>query len=295
MQYQTRQDARSEDALVAACRGELGHRGPRPYAGAHGHRPLHRSSALRVDLEPARQHRRAHRRGSRRQHEAFPFTTNPDRYKPATVTGAGATSFELNVTDPDFKFPQVWRTNLAVDHRLPGGVTGTVEFLYNKDINGVYYINANLPAAQTTFSGVDARPRWCSTAIPHQQHSERHHQRVCAEEPGHRLVVEPLGQSLEDAVPRIVAPRRLQLRRGEEHDRPGLHGLFDLRQQPALGGSKQPRPRVRRTRRDIACSCRRRTRSSTSASARRRCRRSGKRSRRSRTSPRRPATCSTAT
>jgi len=96
---------------------------------------------------------------------AFPFTTNPDRYKPANVTGEGATSFEMNVTDPDFKFPQVWRTNLAVDHRLPFGVTGTMEFLYNKDINGVYYINANLPAAQTTFSGVDARPRWTANRI----------------------------------------------------------------------------------------------------------------------------------
>ena len=96
---------------------------------------------------------------------AFPFNTNPDRYKPTNVTGAGATSFELNVTDPDFKFPQVWRTNLAVDHRLPGGITGTAEFLYNKDINGVYYINANLPAAQTTFAGVDARRRWTSNRI----------------------------------------------------------------------------------------------------------------------------------
>ena len=44
-------------------------------------------------------------------------------------------------------------------------MTGTVEFLYNKDINGVYYINANLPAAQTTFSGVDARPRWTANRI----------------------------------------------------------------------------------------------------------------------------------
>jgi hypothetical protein len=96
---------------------------------------------------------------------AFPFNTNPDRYKPANVTGAGASSFELNVTDPDFKFPQVWRTNFAVDQRLPGGVTGTVEFLYNKDVNGVYYINANLPAAQTTFSGPDSRPRWTSNRI----------------------------------------------------------------------------------------------------------------------------------
>ena len=95
---------------------------------------------------------------------AFPFTTNIDRYKPTNVTGEGATSFELNVTDPDFKFPQVWRTNLAVDHRLPAGVTGTVEFLYNKDVNGVYYINPNLPAAQSSFSGPDARARWVGPA-----------------------------------------------------------------------------------------------------------------------------------
>ncbi len=96
---------------------------------------------------------------------AFPFNPNIDRYKPASVTGQGATSFELNVTDPDFKFPQVWRTNFGVDHRLPGGVTGTVEFLYNKDVNGVYYINANLPAAQTAFAGVDTRPRWTANRI----------------------------------------------------------------------------------------------------------------------------------
>ncbi|MCC7125299.1 MAG: TonB-dependent receptor [Acidobacteria bacterium] len=96
---------------------------------------------------------------------AFPFNPNPDTYKPATVTGEGAASFELNVTDPNFKFPQVWRTNVAVDHKLPGGVVGTVEFLYNKDVNGTAYYNANLPAAQTAFTGVDNRPRWTANRI----------------------------------------------------------------------------------------------------------------------------------
>ncbi len=95
----------------------------------------------------------------------FPFSPNIDRYKPANVTGEGAASFELNVTDPDFKFPQVWRTNIGVDHRLPGGVVGTVEYLYNKDVNGVYYINANLPAAQAAFSGPDNRPRYTANRI----------------------------------------------------------------------------------------------------------------------------------
>jgi hypothetical protein len=96
---------------------------------------------------------------------AVPFDTNVDRYKPTNVTGEGASSFELNVTDPDFKFPQVWRTNLAVDHRLPGDVVGTLEFIYNKDINGTAYYNANLPAAQASFTGVDNRPRWTANRI----------------------------------------------------------------------------------------------------------------------------------
>jgi outer membrane receptor protein involved in Fe transport len=94
---------------------------------------------------------------------AFPFSSNPDKYKPAG-TGAGASSYALNVTDPDFKFPQVWRANVALDRKLPWGIVSTTEYLYAKDVNGVYYFNANLPAAQSAFAGVDARPRWVGTA-----------------------------------------------------------------------------------------------------------------------------------
>jgi hypothetical protein len=91
---------------------------------------------------------------------ARPFHPNPDRYKPTNVTGQPALSYELALTDPNFKFPQVWRTNLAVDQRLPFGVIATGEALYNRDVNGIYYINANLPAAQSRFNGADDRPRW---------------------------------------------------------------------------------------------------------------------------------------
>ena len=69
------------------------------------------------------------------------------------------------MTDPAFKFPQVWRTNIAVDHRLPGGVVSTTEYMYAKDVNGIYYIDANLPAPQSAFTGVDARPRWTSSRL----------------------------------------------------------------------------------------------------------------------------------
>ncbi|MFD2199972.1 TonB-dependent receptor [Shivajiella indica] len=89
-----------------------------------------------------------------------PFNPNPDAYKPATVTGAPAERYELALTEPDFKFPQVWRTNIALDQRLPYGIIGTAEFIYNADVNGVNYYNANLAAPNFRFGGADPRPRW---------------------------------------------------------------------------------------------------------------------------------------
>ncbi len=98
---------------------------------------------------------------------AYPFNPDPYHYAPpaASITGAPAATFELNFTDPTFKFPQVWRSNFAVDQRLPMGLTGTAEFLYTKDVNGVAYFNSNLPAAQTAFTGPDTRMRWTSNRI----------------------------------------------------------------------------------------------------------------------------------
>jgi hypothetical protein len=95
-----------------------------------------------------------------------PFHPDPNRYKPtAAPTGAPAATYELALTDNGFKFPQIWRSNVTVDQKLPGGIVGTFELLYNKDVNGIYYINANLPAAQTSFVGADNRPRWTNNRI----------------------------------------------------------------------------------------------------------------------------------
>ena len=90
---------------------------------------------------------------------AYPFNPDPDHYKPAPTNQPAAT-FRLALTDPGFKFPQLWRSNIAIDQRLPWGITGTAEYLYSKDVNGIAYINANLPAPQTVFTGADGRPRW---------------------------------------------------------------------------------------------------------------------------------------
>lgn len=95
--------------------------------------------------------------------KARPFNPNPNRYKPATVSGTPASSYELALTDPEFKFPQLWRTNVAVDHQLPFNLVATAEFLYGKDVNGIYYINANLDKPNANYVGVDNRPRWTTS------------------------------------------------------------------------------------------------------------------------------------
>lgn len=94
------------------------------------------------------------------------FNSNPDYYKPADtlITGAPAASYELALTDPNFKFPQLWRSNFGIDQKLPFGFVATIEGLYSKDINGIYYINANQTNPNSAFVGPDSRPRWTSSS-----------------------------------------------------------------------------------------------------------------------------------
>jgi hypothetical protein len=87
-----------------------------------------------------------------------PFNPDPGAYIPASPTAP--TSVEIAATDPDFKFPQTWRSNIAVDKRLPWGLIGTLEYIYSQDVNAMSYFNANLPPAQTTFGPQDGRMRW---------------------------------------------------------------------------------------------------------------------------------------
>jgi outer membrane receptor protein involved in Fe transport len=95
--------------------------------------------------------------------KAYPFNPDPKGYFPTGLTGAPAPSYTLNFTEPSFKFPQIWRSNLAIDKKLPMGFTGTVELLYSKNVNAAAYENVNLAAPLGNFAGADKRPRW-STA-----------------------------------------------------------------------------------------------------------------------------------
>lgn len=74
-------------------------------------------------------------------------------------------SFDVNAMARNFKWPQVWTTDLAVDHRLPWGLLGTLELVYSKDLNAIYMRNADLRAPVGT-NPVDGRPFYggCSYA-----------------------------------------------------------------------------------------------------------------------------------
>jgi hypothetical protein len=92
----------------------------------------------------------------------YGFTATPNQYFiPSTPTLP--TTFDLAFTDPNYKFPQVWKTNLAVDQKLPLGFVGSIELLSNKFLNAVHYYNANQQAPVGNFTGVDTRPVFART------------------------------------------------------------------------------------------------------------------------------------
>lgn len=63
---------------------------------------------------------------------------------------------------PDFKMPQVWKSSLAVDYRLPVSFpfSATAEFMYTKNINAVTIVDVNFKDPESsweTFEGADNR------------------------------------------------------------------------------------------------------------------------------------------
>ncbi len=60
--------------------------------------------------------------------------------------------FFYTVVDPDFKFPQVWRTNIGADKRFENGLVATLDVSYTKDINGIHVQNWGLAAPSGTLN-----------------------------------------------------------------------------------------------------------------------------------------------
>ncbi|MCB0553394.1 MAG: TonB-dependent receptor [Phaeodactylibacter sp.] len=67
----------------------------------------------------------------------------PDIQKQYTDPNFAIPSGQVDLFTKDFKYPQVFRTNLAIDHMLPGGIQASLEGLYTKTLNNVNYTNIN--------------------------------------------------------------------------------------------------------------------------------------------------------
>ncbi|MDQ0640090.1 hypothetical protein QF042_003655 [Pedobacter sp. W3I1] len=88
------------------------------------------------------------------------FIADPANQKAA---GGSVPTYEVNLVNNNFKVPQVFRTNVAVDFKLPGGITGTLEALLSKTVNNVLYKNINMKPAigrinSSITGGADTRP-----------------------------------------------------------------------------------------------------------------------------------------
>ena len=80
----------------------------------------------------------------------YGLTNNPSQLPKMP---SGNPTYDLAFSARNFKFPQSWKTNIAVDQKLPFGFIGTIEGIFSKNINEVYYYNANQANAVGTING----------------------------------------------------------------------------------------------------------------------------------------------
>lgn len=61
-----------------------------------------------------------------------------------TEADIAASTLDLAYTETGFKYPQLWKSNLAVDFKFGNGWILTGEVLYTKDVNSIYHANVGL-------------------------------------------------------------------------------------------------------------------------------------------------------
>lgn len=95
-------------------------------------------------------------------YKAF-IASKPDLFPQSPGTLPNGSS--LAQVAKNFKFPQIWRSNLAFDVKLPGDMVFTGEAIYSKDINAITQVNLNEAAPTGTMTGSDIRPYWTNSTV----------------------------------------------------------------------------------------------------------------------------------
>jgi len=74
-----------------------------------------------------------------------PFKPEINAYYPTTQPTPGTlVPGSFTIISKDFKMPQTWKSSLALDAKLPFGLKGTLEGIYNKDFNSAFFKNNGL-------------------------------------------------------------------------------------------------------------------------------------------------------
>ncbi len=88
------------------------------------------------------------------------FNPNPNTQFQDPPQGSGFVGGQVDLFAKDFMLPQVFKTNIAVDQKLPGDFTFSADFIWNDNITAVTYENINIAGPQFITSGAGSRPNY---------------------------------------------------------------------------------------------------------------------------------------
>jgi hypothetical protein len=86
------------------------------------------------------------------------FRSNPFAQWTAPQLGIGLNKGGLNLISENFRNPRIFRASLGIDKKLGNGWTTTIEALYSKNVNEVFYTNLNAQAPIATLTGAGFGP-----------------------------------------------------------------------------------------------------------------------------------------
>lgn len=81
-------------------------------------------------------------------------------------TLSNITTYEMNVIGNKYVQPQMRRSNLAADIKLPAGALLVLDWTHTKTLNDIVFTNIGLPAPGGNLGGADNRPVYTSTRLP---------------------------------------------------------------------------------------------------------------------------------
>jgi hypothetical protein len=81
------------------------------------------------------------------------FNQDPGAYVSNLPQEAGSlpNGASFAMVDPEFKFPQIWRTSVGVDYKLPWGFDFSADLIFSQSLNDIYQYDANMRPSDTVY------------------------------------------------------------------------------------------------------------------------------------------------